>query len=179
MHSVRWLAVTTFPYLYSLAKLYPHTHTQIPVQFYKLCIPIQRWPCLQLLLWTQVLIHDTVLYFCNVLTNVISADTKSQQEAQIEHSLLEWEWGGFFFLSHVTPRLECSQSSEEQMQEHIYKAGLRWADTHEACSVPIFLHRQAVLKQRDAPSYINMGQTVGPHERPKSGRKLSVGLIPI
>lgn len=117
-------------------------------------------------------------YFCNVLTDVTSADTKNQQEAQTEHFLLGREWGGFF-LCHVTPCLARSQSSKEQMQEHIYKAVLWGADTHGACNMPTFLHMQAVLEQSEAPSCIIWGQKMGPYKMSQSGCKLSVGLIPI
>lgn len=175
--SAKWLLVAAFPYIYPLSKFYPHTHTQILVQcincalLFKDCLVSSRFFELGSSLMTPY-------YFCNVLTDVTSADIKNQQEAQIEHFLQGWGWGGLFF-SHVTPCLACSQSSEEQMYEHIYKAGLWWADTHEACSVPILLHRHAVLKQSEAPLCINLGQTMGPHKRSKSRCEFSVVLIPI
>ena len=116
----------------------------------KLCTAMQRLPSLQLLLWIRTS-FTALCYFCNVLADVTSADTGCQQEAQIEY--LGWEWGGFF-LSHVTLCLAGSQSPKEQMQEHIYKAGLWGADAHQARDEPLLLHRQAAEACK-APSCIS------------------------
>lgn len=123
-----------FLYIYAISKSHPHTNPDAMNRFH---MAIQSFSCLQLLLCAQVPLHDTVLFlknagWCHLCRH---KDPNRKPTPNIDF-LLVWAWGGFFFLSHVAPCLACSQSSKEQMQEHIYKADLWRADTHEAQDGP-------------------------------------------
>lgn len=121
---------------------------------WKLCIAIQRFSCLQ-----SLRNPGPPSCLCAVFATCWLKWPLQTQRAnrKPKRSISSWWELGSFFLSHVTPYLACSQASKEQMWKHIYKADLWWADTHEAHSVPILLHRQAA-EESEAPSSIISGR---------------------
>lgn len=96
-----------------------------------------------------------MFYFWNVLADFTSTAARKDRR-KYKQSISSWvENEGASVSSLVTPSLAFSQSSKEQMHEHIYKTGLQGAVTHKIYNVHILLTGRLLNK---AFTYIGSGR---------------------